>query len=68
MLLEKIDLENIEVFNKELVKDLCKLLIKDINGKDFISKDFEKYDFIMVNVFVIWCIVCVKEIFDLVEV
>ena len=31
------------------------------------SKDFEKYDLNMVNVFATWCTACVKEIPDLVE-
>ena len=68
MLSEKTDLENTEAFNKESVKDLRKLSTEDINGKDFTSKDFEKYDLTMVNVFATWCTACVKEIPDLVEV
>lgn len=68
VLSEKTDLENTEAFNKESVKDLHKLSTKDINGKEFTSKDFEKYDLTMVNVFATWCTACVKEIPDLVEV
>lgn len=68
VLSEKTDLENTEAFNKESVKDLRNLSTKDINGKAFTSKDFEKYDLTMVNVFATWCTACVKEIPDLVEV
>ena len=68
VLSEKTDLENTEAFNKESVKDLCNLSTKDINGNDFTSKDFEKYDLTMVNVFATWCTACVNEIPDLVEV
>ena len=40
---------------------------KDINGKEFSSKDFADYDITMVNVFATWCTACVKEIPDLVK-
>ena len=68
VLSEKTDLENTEAFSKDSVKDLRNLSTKDINGKNFSSKDFEKYDLTMVNVFATWCTACVKEIPDLVEV
>ncbi|KXB42281.1 hypothetical protein HMPREF1872_00345 [Amygdalobacter nucleatus] len=68
VLSEKTDLENTEAFSKESVKDLRNLSTKDINGKDFSSKYFEKYDITTVNVFASWCTACVKEIPDLIEV
>lgn len=64
---EKTDLENTEAFTGESSKNLSNLATKDINGKEFSSKDFEKSDLTMVNVFATWCTACVKEIPDLVE-
>ena len=68
VLSEKTDLENTEAFDKKSVKGLGNLSTKDINGKEFSNKDFEKYDLTMVNVFATWCSACVNEIPDLSEV
>ena len=68
VLSEKTDLENTEAFDKKSAKGLGNLSTKDINGKQFTSKDFEKYDLTMVNVFATWCSACVNEIPDLSEV
>ncbi|MBL7576049.1 Thiol-disulfide isomerase or thioredoxin [Peptoniphilus asaccharolyticus DSM 20463] len=68
VLSEKTDLKNTEAFNKETSGNLSNVVTKDINGKEFSSKDFADYDITMVNVFATWCTACVKEIPDLVEV
>ena len=68
VLSEKKDLEGTEAFDKGSAKDLRNLSTKDINGKEFTSKEFGKYDLTMVNVFATWCTACVKEIPDLVKV
>lgn len=63
---EKSDAQN-AAGDKESAKDLSNLATKDINGKEFSSKDFADYDLTMVNVFATWCTACVKEIPDLAE-
>ena len=60
-------MENTEAINKKSSKNLSNLATKDINGKEFSSKDFADYDITMVNVFATWCTACVKEIPDLVK-
>ena len=68
VLAEKSDLEQTQAFDGETSKDLSKVVAKDIDGKEFSSKDFAKYDLTMVNVFATWCSPCVKEIPDLAKV
>ena len=67
VLSEKSDLENTEAFGANQVEDISSVVTKDIDGKEFSSKDFEKYDLTMVNVFATWCTACIKEIPDLVK-
>ena len=71
VLAEKSDLENTMAFMEgagNTVTDLSNIQTKDINGKEFSSKDFANYDLTMVNVFATWCTACIQEIPDLVEV
>lgn len=68
VLSEKTDLENTEAFTEGSAEGLSDLKTKDIEGKEFTSKDFADYDLTMVNVFATWCTACVKEIPDLVEI
>lgn len=68
VLAEKSDLEQTQAFDGETSKDLSKVVAKDIDGKEFSSKDFAKYDLTMVNVFATWCSPCVREIPDLAKV
>lgn len=64
---EKTDLEGTIPFAGADVEDLSNISTKDIEGKEFTSKDFVDYDLTMVNVFATWCTACIKEIPDLVE-
>lgn len=71
VLSEKSDLEGTMAFvgnSGDAVTDLSNLVTKDIEGKEFSSKDFANYDLTMVNVFATWCTACVQEIPDLAEV
>ena len=71
VLAEKSDLEGDMVFSADsqnAVTDLSNLQTKDIDGKEFSSKDFANYDLTMVNVFATWCSPCVQEIPDLAEI
>ena len=71
VLSEKSDLEGDMAFSADsqnAVTDLSNLQTKDIDGKEFSSKDFANYDLTMVNVFATWCTACIQEIPDLVEV
>ena len=71
VLAEKSDLEGDMVFSADsqnAVTDLSNLQTKDIDGKEFSSKDFANYDLTMVNVFATWCSPCVQEILDLAEI
>ena len=71
VLSEKSDLEGTMAFvgnSGDTVTDLSNLVTKDIEGKEFSSKDFANYDLTMVNVFATWCTACVQEIPDLAEV
>lgn len=71
VLAEKSDLENTMAFMEgagNTITDLSNIVTKDINGKEFSSKDFANYDLTMVNVFATWCTACIQEIPDLVEV
>ena len=71
VLSEKSDLEGDMVFSADsqnAVTDLSNLQTKDIDGKEFSSKDFANYDLTMVNVFATWCSPCVQEIPDLAEI
>ena len=71
VLAEKSDLENTMAFMEgagNTVTDLSNIMTKDINGKEFSSKDFANYDLTMVNVFATWCTACIQEIPDLTEV
>ena len=68
---EKSDLEGDMAFSADsqnAVTDLSNLQTKDIDGKEFSSKDFANYDLTMVNVFATWCSPCVQEIPDLAEI
>ena len=70
VLSEKSDLEGTMAFvgnSGDAVTDLSNLQTKDIEGKEFSSKDFANYDLTMVNVFATWCTACVQEIPDLAE-
>ena len=67
VLQEKSDLEGTVPFSGSSVEDISNVVTKDINGKEFSKKDYEKYDLTMVNVFATWCTACIKEIPDLVE-
>lgn len=67
VLQEKTDLEGTVPFSGGSVEDISSVVTKDINGKEFSKKDYEKYDLTMVNVFATWCTACIKEIPDLVE-
>lgn len=67
VLQEKTDLEGTVPFSGSSVEDISNVVTKDINGKEFSKKDYEKYDLTMVNVFATWCTACIKEIPDLVE-
>ena len=65
VLSEKSDLEGTMAFvgnSGDAVTDLSNLQTKDIEGKEFSSKDFANYDLTMVNVFATWCTACVQEI------
>lgn len=71
VLSEKSDLEGTMAFvgnSGDAVTDLSNLVTKDIEGKEFSSKDFANYDLTMVNVFATWCTACVQEIPALAEV
>ena len=71
VLAEKSDLEGDMAFSADsqnAVTDLSNLQTKDIDGKEFSSKDFANYDLTMVNVFATWCSPCVQEIPDLAEI
>lgn len=71
VLSEKSDLEGTMAFvgnSGDTVTDLSNLVTKDIEGKEFSSKDFANYDLTMVNVFATWCTACIQEIPDLAEV
>lgn len=71
VLAEKSDLEGDMAFSansQNVVTDLSNLQTKDIDGKEFSSKDFANYDLTMVNVFATWCSPCVQEIPDLAEI
>ena len=71
VLSEKSDLEGTMAFvgnSGNAVTDLSNLVTKDIDGKEFSSKDFANYDLTMVNVFATWCTACVQEIPALTEV
>lgn len=71
VLSEKSDLEGTMAFvgnSGDAVTDLSNLQTKDIEGKEFSSKDFANYDLTMVNVFATWCTACVQEIPALAEV
>ena len=71
VLSEKSDLEGDMAFSADsqnAVTDLSNLQTKDIDGKEFSSKDFANYDLTMVNVFATWCSPCVQEIPDLAEI
>ena len=71
VLSEKSDLEGDMAFSADsqnAVTDLSNLQTKDIDGKEFSSKDFADYDLTMVNVFATWCSPCVQEIPDLAEI
>ena len=71
VLSEKSDLEGTMAFvgnSGDTVTDLSNLVTKDIEGKEFSSKDFANYHLTMVNVFATWCTACVQEIPDLAEV
>ena len=71
ILSEKSDLEGTMAFvgnSGDAVTDLSNLQTKDIEGKEFSSKDFANYDLTMVNVFATWCTACVQEIPALTEV
>ena len=71
VLSEKSDLEGTMAFignSGDAVTDLSNLQTKDIEGKEFSSKDFANYDLTMVNVFATWCTACVQEIPALTEV
>ena len=71
VLSEKSDLEGTMAFvgnSGDTVTDLSNLVTKDIEGKEFSSKDFANYDLTMVNVFATWCTACVQEIPALAEV
>ena len=71
VLSEKSDLEGTMAFvgnSGNAVTDLSNLVTKDIEGKEFSSKDFANYDLTMVNVFATWCTACVQEIPALTEV
>ena len=67
VLQEKTDLEGTVPFSGSSVEDISSVVTKDIDGKEFSKKDYEKYDLTMVNVFATWCTACIKEIPDLVE-
>lgn len=70
VLSEKSDLEGTMAFvgnSGDAVTDLSNLVTKDIEGKEFSSKDFANYDLTMVNVFATWCTACVQEIPALAE-
>ena len=71
VLAEKSDLEGDMAFSansQNVVTDLSNLQTKDIDGKEFSSKDFANYDLTMVTVFATWCSPCVQEIPDLAEI
>ena len=71
VLAEKSDLEGDMAFSADsqnAVTDLSNLQTKDIDGKEFSSKDFANYDLTMVSVFATWCSPCVQEIPDLAEI
>lgn len=71
VLSEKSDLEGTMAFvgnSGDAVTDLSNLVTKDIEGKEFSSKDFANYELTMVNVFATWCTACVQEIPALTEV